>query len=78
MDIFSQNPDIGESQTFINAQMEGKDFNVSFNYKFLIEGISSIRSKNLIMDINGEDGPVVIRPVGDNTYLYLVMPIKST
>jgi len=78
VDIFSQNPDIGESQTFINAQMEGKDFNVSFNYKFLIEGISSIRSKNLIMDINGEDGPAVIRPVGDNTYLYLVMPIKST
>ncbi len=77
IDIFAQNPDIGESSTFIAAQSEGKDFSISFNYKFLIDGISSIKSKNLTMDLNGEDGPAVIKPVGDNTYLYLVMPIKS-
>jgi len=30
------------------------------------------------MELNGEEGPALVRPEGDVNYLYVVMPIKAS
>lgn len=78
MEILSQNPSIGENKSSLFAKVEGEEIGaVSFNYKFLLEGIQNIKSSEMVFDISKEDGPAVLRPVGDASYLYVVMPIKS-
>jgi len=76
--ILSQSSEIGEHQSLILGKIEGMDLEISFNYKFLLDGLSKIKSSEVVLELNGDSGPGVLRPVGDDTYLYVVMPIKST
>jgi len=77
LEIFSKSPEIGESKSSIEAKIKGELVEVSFNYKFLIDGIQNIKSSEVIFEVSKEDGPCVLRPVGDATYIYVVMPIKA-
>ena len=78
VEIFSQNPEIGQSQSVMPAKIEGDSITVSFNYKFLIDGLLNIKSSEVIFEISKEEGPCVLKPVGDVSYIYVIMPIKST
>jgi DNA polymerase-3 subunit beta len=76
--ISAQDPDIGQSQSSIPAKIEGELIEASFNHKFLIDGLLNIKSSEVIFDLSKEEGPCVLKPVGDISYIYVVMPIKST
>lgn len=78
LEILAKNPDIGESASTLSVKIDGEPMEVSFNYKFLIDGILNIKSAEIILSLSGEDGPCVLKPVGDTSYLYVIMPIKST
>jgi len=75
-EITSQSPDLGEYQSFLSSKISGEDIEVSFNFKYLSEGLLSIESSEIILDLNGKDGPGVLKPVGDLNYIYVVMPIN--
>jgi DNA polymerase-3 subunit beta len=80
IEILSQNPDLGENKSFIPVKMNkagNKEIEISFNYKFLTDGLNNIKSKNVIFELNGEEGPALLKPEGDVNYLYVVMPIKA-
>jgi len=76
--VVSQSSEIGEYSSDIKADVKGKAVDVAFNHKFLLDGLANIKSSEIIFELNGESGPGVIKPVGDNTYLYVVMPIKTS
>ncbi len=75
--IFAKSPDIGESKSSMPVKAEGEPIEVSFNYKYLVEGLTNIKSSEVTFEVSKEEGPCVLRPVGDASYLYVVMPIKS-
>ena len=76
--ISAQDPDIGESQSSIPAKIEGEVIEASFNHKFLIDGLLNIKSSEVVFDLSKEEGPCILKPVGDASYIYVVMPIKAT
>ncbi len=76
--IFAQNPDLGQSKSQIKGKVKGDKIEASFNYRFLVGGLSNIKSKEVIFELNGEEGPGVLRPAGDESFIYVVMPIKSS
>ncbi|MFH1656277.1 MAG: DNA polymerase III subunit beta [Candidatus Nealsonbacteria bacterium] len=78
LEIFSQSSDIGKHESTIKAKIEGEEVEVAFNHRFLLDGLMNIRSAEIILELNGDSGPGLLKPVGDETYLYVVMPIKNT
>lgn len=83
IDVLSQNPELGENKSFLPAQLNmanetQKEMEISFNHKFLIDGLANIKTKNILMELNGDDGPAVLKPEGDVSYIYIVMPIKAS
>ena len=78
IEILSQSPEIGEYQSFIKGEVEGEEIDVSFNYRFLLDGLSNIKGSEIIFELSGDSGPGVLKPVGDESYLYVVMPIKAS
>ncbi|BFT93994.1 MAG: DNA polymerase III subunit beta [Minisyncoccus archaeiphilus] len=76
VEITSQDSELGESNQFLPAQIEGNNLKVSFNWKFLIDGLQHIKSSEISFEFQGSEGPAVIRGIGDDSYLYMVMPIK--
>ena len=81
IEIFSQNSELGENQSFLPGQVKyaaaPKEIEVSFNHRFLIEGLLNIKDSEIIFGLNREDGPAAIKPKTDSGYIYIVMPIKS-
>jgi DNA polymerase-3 subunit beta len=78
LNIQSQSQEIGEYDSSIPAKIKGDDVEIAFNHRFLLDGILNIKSSEIIFELNGDSGPGVLRPVGDNSYLYVVMPIKAS
>ncbi len=77
VEIFSQNVDLGESKSRLSAKIKGQETDVCFNYKFLAEGLAQIKTSEVVFEINGQEGPGVLRPLDEATFLYVIMPIKS-
>jgi len=78
IEIFSQSPEIGEYQSSISGKIKGEPVEISFNHRFLLDGLLNIKSSEVIFELNGESGPGVLKPVGDDSYIYVVMPIKAS
>lgn len=76
--ISSRSQKVGENLSLLSAEMEGKELASVFNYNFLLDGLRSITTKKVVFRFSGAEKPVLIKPVGDTSYLYLVMPIKDT
>ena len=76
--FFSQNVDLGEIKSKVKADIKGEAVEIRFNYKFLSEGVNQINSDEVSLELNGTDGPGLIKPVGDSSFLYVIMPIKSS
>jgi len=78
VEIFSQSPDLGEYQSLVPGKVKGKEITISFNHKFLAEGLANIKSQEVIFELTDAGGPGALKPVGDPSYLYIVMPIKGS
>lgn len=82
MEIFSQNPELGENKSFLSGKVNystptSKEIEASFNYRFLLDGLLNIKSQKVLFELNGEEGPAVLKPEGDSSYIYVAMPVKS-
>jgi DNA polymerase-3 subunit beta len=76
INFFAQNINLGESKSSLKGEIEGEKIKTSFNFKYLIDGISNLDGEDIIFELNGEDGPALLKSVEDTNYLYILMPIK--
>ncbi|MEA3295612.1 MAG: DNA polymerase III subunit beta [Patescibacteria group bacterium] len=77
VEIFSQSPELGENYSCLPAEISGKKMNISFNWKYLLDGLAYFKSSEIIIGLNKEDSPIIIKPKGDQSYFYILMPIRN-
>lgn len=75
--ISSASNNTGENITELDSQVEGKDNGIVINYRYLLDGINNIKSENIMIKIINGNTPCIIMPEGDESYLYVIMPIKQ-
>ena len=75
-EIESKNNDIGENTTIIAGALSGEEVSVNFNYKYILDCFQSIVGDSLSIEMSGNNKPMVIRGVGDPSFMYLVMPMN--
>jgi DNA polymerase-3 subunit beta len=76
IEIFSQDPELGENTSEINSEIKGKDLEIIFNHKYLLDGLNNINAERVVVGLNGETSPGILRPEGKNDFTYIIMPIK--
>src|SRR3989344_327023 len=76
LEIESKNTNIGENTTQIQAHIEGDQIEMSFNYKYLSEVFQIVTNDSVSLRFNDTNKPMVISPVGDTTFIYLIMPVN--
>jgi DNA polymerase-3 subunit beta len=77
IEVSATSSQIGESSSFIEAVVEGKDGNISFNSKYLIDVLNNIKDQKVVFEMGGKLNPGVIRPDTDKNYTYIIMPLRS-
>lgn len=76
LEIKSFNHDIGEYKNSIPCSPSGKDIMIGFNYRYLLDGLQSVSENEIFFGLNGEQSPSLIKDKSDNSFLYVVMPIR--
>ncbi len=75
--VFSASQSLGENTYLIPIKCKGAEFkNVSFNWRFVLDGLRVITGDQITFLVNGDTKPAVIKATEDVSYFYLVMPIK--
>ncbi len=75
--IMAQNNDVGDSSESIPAAISGEGIELSFNHRYLTAPLSLISTESITLSASGIGRPMVIKGVGDATFLYLVMPMNQ-
>ncbi|MFA5736669.1 MAG: DNA polymerase III subunit beta [Candidatus Paceibacterota bacterium] len=76
-EVTALNQDIGENISQIITNIKGEDLTISFNVKYIIDCLSIINQKDLSLKFTSKDKPLLIQGVGDESFSYIVMPIRS-
>lgn len=75
--ISSNNSQLGENATEIEAQISGVTNEVVFNYRYLLDGLAAIVGKEVkIRVVDGKQPSLFESNTGDD-YRYLIMPIRQ-
>jgi DNA polymerase-3 subunit beta len=59
----------------VDASIEGIPLLIAFNVRFLREGLEVINTPNVAIETTAGNPPGVIRPVGDDQFVHVVMPM---
>ena len=73
--ISAKAEEIGEHKEDVDAQIEGNDAKIAFNSKYVIDVLDVLQSDDIALEVTSPSSPGVIRPVGDDRYVHVVMPM---
>ena len=68
--------DVGNAAEEIDASYDGAEMTVAFNPDYLAAGIDAIDSDDVTLATMDPMKPAVLRGVGNDEYLYLLMPVR--
>jgi DNA polymerase-3 subunit beta len=65
----------GDNVAELDATIEGDTLEIAFNVKYLVDVLGIIDTPNVALETSTPTSPGVIRPVGRDNYVYVVMPM---
>ena len=75
-ELSSANNDVGENKTFLDAALTGENVELGFNYKYFLDCFQSIVADSVSIKLSGSGSPILISPVSDPSFIYLIMPMN--
>ena len=73
--VSARSEEIGDDVGEIDATVEGEESKIAFNGKYLTEVLSVLHETQVALETTNPSSPGVIRPVGSDNYLHVVMPM---
>lgn len=67
--------EMGDNVADLDATIEGDAVEIAFNVKYLVDVLGVIDTPNVALETAGATSPGVIKPVGRDDYIYIVMPM---
>ena len=75
-ELRTNNKDIGETVYKLAGALTGEDIEINFNYRYIADCFQSIEADSITLSLCGLNRPMVMHPVGDMSFTYLVMPMN--
>jgi DNA polymerase-3 subunit beta len=76
MGVSSSSHDFGDAREDINVDYAGEELVVGFNGRYVLDALAVIGTEELSLELKDNATAGVLRPVGEEAYLFLVMPMK--
>lgn len=75
LEITAISEQTGSSEITVDASVDGNPLLVAFNVRFLREVLEVIKTANVLLETNAANTPGLIRPVGDEYFKHIIMPM---
>ncbi|HYM84392.1 MAG TPA: DNA polymerase III subunit beta [Candidatus Dormibacteraeota bacterium] len=76
--MVTANADVGDYEGQVDAEVEGDGTTIAFNARYLNDVLTNVEAERFAIQLNGPLSPGVFRPVGDDLYVHVVMPVRTT
>jgi len=73
--VSARSEEIGDDVGELDATIEGEEAKIAFNGKYITDVLERVRESEVALETTNPSSPGVIRPVGVDNYLYVVMPM---
>ena len=74
--LLAQTAEVGDDEAPLTATVKGDDVQIAFNARYMLDALSALDSDEVQLSFNGSLQPGVIRPVGKDDYLCIIMPVR--
>lgn len=68
--------DVGEASEQLDASYDGDELTVAFNPEYLVDGLEVTPGEQVSLETVDSLKPALIRPIGSEDFLYLLMPVR--
>src|SRR4026209_805912 len=75
VEISATSEETGKNETIVEATVDGSGVLIAFNVKFLREVLEVVRTPNVALETSAPNAPGVVKPVGDDQFLHVIMPM---
>jgi len=75
VEISATSEETGKNETIVEATVDGGGVLIAFNVKFLREALEIIKTPNVVLETSAPNAPGVVRPVGDDNFIHVIMPM---
>jgi len=75
VEITATAAETGSNETVVDATVDGTGVDIAFNVRFLVEVLNVIDTPNVALETSSTSSPGVIKPVGREDFLHVVMPM---
>lgn len=76
LDLLAITQDIGKASESVEADYSGDDLTVAFNADYLIDGIEVAPGDQVTLETVDELKPALLKSPSDESFLYLLMPVR--
>ncbi len=73
--ISARSEQVGDNVGEIDATIEGEEAKIAFNGRYLIDALSVLHEPQVALEVTTPSSPGVIRPIGVDNYVHVVMPM---
>jgi DNA polymerase-3 subunit beta len=74
----SANAEVGDHVGQVEAAVEGDGTTIAFNARYLADVLTNVDADQFALELNGPLSPGVFKPIGDDHYVHVVMPVRTT
>ena len=75
VEISAISEETGSSEIKVDASVDGPGLVIAFNVRFLREVLDVIKTPNVVLETNANNTPAMIRPVGNDDFTHVIMPM---
>jgi len=75
--IAAKNTDKGEILSQVPAILKNDPFEVSVNFRYLLDGLKIMPTEKVIIEFTGEGNPLVLKPEDRQDVIYIIMPLRN-
>ncbi len=78
MVITSTSNELGNAEEKLKIDSNNKEkIEISFSSKYMMDALKVIKEENILLLLNTDDKPILVKPVTDETLIELILPIKT-
>ncbi len=75
LELAAQSEETGSSDIKVDATIDGVGLVIAFNVRFLREVLDVIKTPSMALQTNANNTPGMIKPVGDDNFVHVIMPM---
>ncbi len=75
--VSSASTQTGEHSSELEVDIKGEENSILLNHRYVLDGLQHMDLEQAEFCVNSSDAPCLFQPLGNQNYLYIVMPIRQ-